>query len=149
MLYMTGHEGFRLSDEEVNGLREYLKKGGLLFAEACCGRRAFGESLVRELRRVLPGHVLSPVPANSPLFSMPNVVREVGVTPALAAHLGNRPMVSPELQAIEMDGHYSVIFSPYGLAGGWELSPNPYAHGYDNAGSLALGENICMYAITQ
>jgi hypothetical protein len=53
------------------------------------------------------------------------------------------------LLGIEIDGHIAVIYSPVGMAGGWEMSQSPYAHGYDAAGSLLLGQNILMYAITQ
>ncbi len=149
LLYMTGHEDFRLKSEEVAALRQYLQKGGLLFAEACCGRKAFDAAFRRELAKIMPGAALEPVPAGAPVFSLPNKLTAMGVTPALAAQLGNRFTVPPTLLAVQKDGHYAVIFSPYGLAGGWELSQNPYALGYDDAGAMALGENILLYAITQ
>jgi len=34
------------------------------------------------------------------------------------------------------------------MCGGWEMAQNPYALGYDDAGSLSLGENILMHTIT-
>ena len=80
---------------------------------------------------------------------MPNKIGTLGVTPALATQLGNKSAVEAKLLGVEMEGHYGVIYSPFGMAGGWELSQNPYAFGYDEAGALALGENILMYAITQ
>jgi len=58
-------------------------------------------------------------------------------------------MMAPSLWGLKVDEHYAVLYSPYGLAGGWEMSPNPYALAYDPAGSLALGENVLLYAITQ
>ena len=63
--------------------------------------------------------------------------------------MGNKSTVEPSLLGIKNEGHYAVIYSPYGMGGGWELSQNPYAHGYDDAGSIALAENILMYGITQ
>ena len=42
-----------------------------------------------------------------------------------------------------------MLYSPYGMCGGWELAQNPYALGYDDPSSIALGENILMYGITQ
>jgi len=39
-IYMTGHRDFRFSDAEVAALRRYLKAGGFLMADACCGRQA-------------------------------------------------------------------------------------------------------------
>jgi hypothetical protein len=61
LIYMTGHEDFRLSEAEVKGLRDYLQRGGTLFAEACCGRRGFDQAFRRELRRALPDATLAPM----------------------------------------------------------------------------------------
>lgn len=149
VLYVTGHEDFRLGEAEVNGLREYLKKGGLLIAEACCGRKAFDAAFRRELARVAPGATLAQIPPQHAIFALPNKVTSVGVTPALSVQLGNRSTVDPRLLGLDMDDHLAVVYSPFGMAGGWELSQSPYAFGYDDAGSLALGENVLMYAITQ
>ncbi len=149
ILYVTGHEDFRLSAAEITGLREYLKNGGLLFAEACDGRRAFDAAFRRELAKVLPGESLSRIGSGDQIYSMPNKVTGLAVTPALAAKLGNKSLVAPELYAVDINGHHAVIYSSLGLCGGWELSQNPYSFGYDNAGSLALGVNILFYAITQ
>jgi hypothetical protein len=44
LLYMTGHESITLNDDEIARLRRYLAQGGMLFAEACCGRKGFDAS---------------------------------------------------------------------------------------------------------
>jgi pimeloyl-ACP methyl ester carboxylesterase len=148
VLYMHGHEDFVLTDPEVAALREYLKNGGLLMAEACCGRQDFANAFVREMRKVFPGRELEPVSPESPIFSIPNKITQVGVTPALEAKEGS-PAMAPKLLGIQQDGHYSVVFSPYGLIAGWEMSPDPYSLSLDPSGALALGENLLMYAVTQ
>ncbi len=149
LLYITGHEQFKLNINEAKMLRQYLLNGGTVFAEACCGRQGFDASFRKILRGVLPGKELAPVPANHQIFSYPNNIERVGVTHALAAKLKNQSSVRPHLLGIKIDGHYAVIYSRYGLAGGWELSPNPYSHSYDASGATALGQNILLYAITQ
>jgi hypothetical protein len=149
LLYMTGHEDFRLQAAELAGLRDYLNKGGLLFAEACCGREAFDAAFRLAMSKIFPDQTLKAIPLSSLIFSLPNRVAQLGVTPALAAQLGNRSTVEPKLLGIEKDGHYVVVYTPYGMAGGWELAQNPYAHGYEDSSAIALGENILMYAITQ
>lgn len=149
LLYMTGHEDFTLKEAEARNLREYLQKGGLLFAEACCGRRAFDQAFRREMRKVLPESPLAPLAAGDALFHLPNRIDLLGVTPALAAQSGNKSAVAPRIEAADVGGHFAVIYSPFGLAGGWELAQNPYGLGYNDTGALALGENILMYAVTQ
>lgn len=148
MLYITGHESFQLNTAEIRNLREYLKKGGFLMAEACCGRKGFDAAFMREMKKVLPEHPLRPIPIQDQLFTLPNAIRSVGITPALASQMSAKTTIPPKLLGIDINGYYAVIYSPYGLAGGWEMSQNPYALGYDDAGSLSIGENILMYAIT-
>lgn len=148
LIYITGHENFFLRQEELAGLREYLLSGGFLFAEACCGRKGFDLAFRAQMNRLLPEYPLRPIPAESAVFALPNRIEQVAVTPALAAQVKSAT-VRARLEAIEIDGHYAVIYSPFGMAGGWEMSQNPYAHGYDASGSVLLGQNILMYAITQ
>jgi hypothetical protein len=148
LLYMTGHEDFRLQPAEIAALREYLNKGGTIFAEACCGRVSFDRAFREVMLKVLPGQPLAPVASNSKLFSLPNKLNALGVTPALAAHLGNRSTTSVNLLGIDIGGHTAVIYSPYGLAGGWELSQDPYSYAYEESAAMALGENVLMYVMT-
>jgi hypothetical protein len=91
---------------------------------------------------------LKPISPGAFLFSQPNKIGRLGVTPALGQHLGSSA-IEPNLLGVEKDGHFQVIYSPYGMAGGWELSQNPYANGYEDSGAIALGENILFYSITQ
>ena len=149
LLYITGHEDFHLQPAEAAALRQYLQKGGMIFAEACCGRKAFDAAFRRELAQVLPGETLAPISTDTAVFTMPNKVTRVGGTPALTALLGNKLSTEPKLFGVSVEGHYAVIYSPYGMSGGWELSQNPYSCGYDDASAIAVGENILMYGITQ
>lgn len=148
VLYLTGHEYFELSGKEMTMLREYLASGGFLFAEACCGRKGFDLAFRRIMKQVFPSHPLQRIDPNGSLFRIPNDVRAVGVTPTLAADLGKNA-TTPRLEGIDMDDHFAVIYSPYGLAGGWEMSQSPYAHGCNAVGSLQIGQNVLMYAVTQ
>lgn len=148
ILYITGHETFQLSDAETQNLREYLNKGGFLLAEACCGRRAFNAAFLREMKKVFPDRSLSPLPPESPLFSLPNRIKTIGITPALSSQLGGKTTIAPNLLSLELNGQAAAIYSPYGMCGGWEMAQNPYALGYDDAGSLSLGENVLMYTMT-
>ena len=148
LLYLTGHEHFELGDKEMTMLRKYLDSGGFLFAEACCGRKGFDLAFRRLMQQVLPSHALQRIAGNDTLFSIPNDVRTVGVTPTLAADLGKNAS-QPWLEGIDIEGHYAVIYSPLGLAGGWEMSQSPYARGCNSVGSLQIGQNVLMYAVTQ
>jgi hypothetical protein len=148
LLYLTGHEGVTLGEGEIARLRQYLQNGGMLFAEACCGRKGFDASFRALLKKVFPDTPLQPIPPEHSLFSMPNAIGEVGLTAALAAQM-KKTTARPTLLGVEVGGRYTVVYSPYGLAGGWEMSQSPYALGYDEAGSVQIGQNVILHAVTQ
>jgi hypothetical protein len=148
LLYLTGHEFFTMGKSEAVQLKKYLENGGFLFAEACCGRKGFDMAFRQLMTQILPAAPLKAIPAGNPLFQSPNDVKSLGVTPILAQELG-KGSIPPHLEGCEIiPGQYSVIYSPFGMAGGWEMSQSPYAKAYDDVGSQKLGQNILMYAIT-
>ena len=148
LLYLTGHENFQLKPAEAANLKKYLDNGGLLFAEACCGRKGFDLSFRQLMRALYPQNPLQPIPADAPVFREPNDVRAAGVTPGLMQDLG-QASVQPSLEGILIDGHVAVVYSKFGLAGGWEMSQSPYARGYNDVSSIHLGQNILWYSITR
>jgi hypothetical protein len=147
VIYMSGHEDFVLSADEKAGLRRYLENGGMLFAEACCGRKGFDNSFRAMIKAVLPDQPLARIPATASIFKEPNKIAAVGVTPALMQESG-QARTEPMLLGIELKGNYSVIYSPLGLAGGWEMSQSPYARGLNDVGALQIGQNVLMYSVT-
>jgi hypothetical protein len=148
LLYVTGHENFELTANETAPLRQYLLNGGFLFAEACCGRKGFDLAFRAQMNKLFPDKPLQPIPQDDNIFSMPNKIEKTGLTAALAAQI-KTSAAKPALLAIDINGHHAVVYSPYGMAGGWEMSQSPYAYGYDESGSVLLGQNILMYALTQ
>jgi hypothetical protein len=99
------------------------------------------------MQHVLPANPLREIPAGSPVYFTPNDVRKVGVTPMLQQDL-NMTAIAPKLEGVDFNGHYSVIYSPYGMAGCWDMFQSPYALGYNDIEALRLGQNILFYAIT-
>jgi hypothetical protein len=148
LLYLTGHENFTLSKAEAVQLKKYLDNGGFLLAEACCGRKGFDLAFRKIMAELYPAASLRDISLGNVIFSMPNDVQKVGVTPVLQQALGTA-VTNPRLEGVEVNGHIAVIYSPYGMAGGWEMSQSPYARGYDDVSCQRLGQNILMYSVTQ
>ena len=148
LLYLTGHENFDLSEKEILNLRQYLRNGGILCAEACCGRKGFDQAFRRVMQRTLPDSPLRTIRETSRMFNYPYELRTLGVTPTLAQDLG-RNAIPPMIEGVEIDGNLAVVYSRFGMAGGWEMSQSPYARGYDDISSLKLGQCILMHAVTQ
>ena len=98
LLYMTGHREFHWSDEEVGRLQRYLKAGGLLLADACCGRMAFDMAFRREMAKVFPNQKLEKIPADHPIYHCHNEIRSVEYTPRVREDFG--AFNTPELEGI-------------------------------------------------
>ena len=146
ILYMTGHKEFTLTDDEVNNLRRYLAAGGVLVANACCGRRAFDDAFRREIKRVLPDHSLTRIGLDHPVYRSIYPIQQVDYTP-LVRH--EQPgLEAPTLEGISLENQLRVIYSPMGLVNGWSGAPNPYARGYESHDALRMGINILVYAMT-
>lgn len=148
LLYLTGHEAFELSQKEILQLRKYLQSGGFLFAEACCGRKGFDLAFRKVIKAVLPDHPLQAIQPTSKMFQYPHAIQTLAVTPSLAQDLG-KAALPPMLEGVMVDGQIVVVYSRFGMAGGWEMSQSPYARGYDDIGSIKLGQSILMQAVTQ
>ena len=99
------------------------------------------------IRSVLPDKPLARIPLTSGLFKEPNNITAVGVTPALMQDTG-QARTEPVLLGIEINSNYGVIYSPLGLAGGWEMSQSPYARGINDVGAIQMGQNVLMYSVT-
>jgi len=147
VLYMTGHDDFVLAEEEVARLRGFLEAGGVLVADACCGRKAFDLAFRREISRVLPESRLEPLPVEHELYAASGVqVREVEYTPAVRKT--NPELKAPVLEAISLRGTLAVIYSPFDLGCGWEQEECPFCRGVAPRDALRLGASILVYAMT-
>ena len=149
MIYITGHTAFQFTDAERANLAKYLRQGGVVFAESCCGRTEFTRAFRTEIEKVLGGAKLERLPANHLIFAHPNRIQSVQPTPALVERMKSTGRVGPELYGANIHGHLAVIFSPVGLACGWELATCPYCGGLHSKDALALGINILNYAMLQ
>jgi len=146
LLYMTGHHEFAWSAEEVGMLQKYLRGGGMLLADACCGRMAFELAFRRELARVLPGQQLRKLEPDHPLLHCHYDIREVQYTPRVREDFG--PLSAPELEGVTIDGRLVVAFSRFDLGNGWEQFPHAYSYGLKDESALQVGTNVLVYATT-
>lgn len=147
LLYMTGHRDFKLSDVEVQNLRRYLTNGGILLADACCGREAFDRAFRREIAKVFPERKLTPIPLEHPIFHSRYEIKSVTYTP-YALHFKPN-LTQPTFEGISLMGDdLAVIYSPYMLGSAWDGCERPYAKGYATRDALKLGMNILVYAMT-
>jgi hypothetical protein len=146
VLYMTGFRDFAFAPKEVQQLKAYLENGGVLIADAAAGSRAFDAAFRRELKRVLPDGKLQTLPLDSPVYQMPNRIRTVEYSDVVKAQ--NPKLNAPVLEGVQINGQLGVIYSPLGLASGWEQLGYAFNRGYSDADALKLGVNLFTYVLT-
>ncbi len=146
LLYMTGHEEFVWSEQEAGFLRNYLKGGGMLVADACCGRLSFDRAFRRELRKVFPETKLEQLPGDHPLYHVHHQIVSVEYTPRVLEDYGQ--LGGPTLEGITLDGRLAVVYSRFDFGNGWEMFDHPYSYGYSMEDSLKIGTNLLVYAVT-
>ena len=146
LLYMTGHREFHFNQEEVGRLQRYLKAGGILLADACCGRMAFDLAFRREIAKVFPGQKLQRLPPDHPLYHCHYDVNRVEYTPRVREDFGR--LSAPELEGLTVDGRLAVVYSRFDLGNGWEQFPHAYSYGLKDEAALQIGTNVIVYAMT-
>jgi hypothetical protein len=144
--YMTGHREFAWSDEEATRVKRYLTAGGILLADACCGRMAFDVAFRREIKKVLPDAQLQRLPLDHPLYHCHYDINRVDYTPRVREDFG--PFDTPELEAIALDGRVAVVYSKFDLGNGWEQFLHAYSYGVKDEDALRIGTNAIVYAMT-
>lgn len=146
LLYMTGHRDFRWTREEVGRLQRYLGAGGMLLADACCGRMAFDTAFRREIAKAFPEQKLRRLPPDHPIYHGHYDINRVDYTPRVREDFG--PLDAPRLEGIRLDGRLAVVYSRFDLGNGWEQFPHAYSYGLKDQPALQIGTNVIVYAVT-
>ena len=154
LLYMHGRGGFRLGGAERDRLRTYLENGGVLFADACCGSKAFDAAFRDAIAAILPDRPLTRIPPDHELFSESvaydlSSVRRRG--PAAAGDDGplqTRELVGePVLEGVEIDGRLAVVYSKYDISCALERQSTVACSGYVPEDALKIAINVLRYAV--
>ena len=147
-LFMAGHYGPVLNEEEVVNLREHLTKGGFLFATSCCGNASFTRNLEREMRKVFPDNELKPLPPEHPVFQTFYAIEEAKCL--FGTNETDARMERPQLRGIDVDGRTVAIFSPLALTCGWTRRATCTASckRFATGDAFRIGVNVIIYALT-
>jgi len=157
VVFMHGRNAFHLTDGERQALREYVQRGGLLFADAICGSEAFAESFRREMGLIFPKNPLESIPPRDPIWtdkyggSNLKTVTRLDPQPGRA----DEPMktakrqVPPDLKGVRFNDRYGVIFSEFDLSCALEKHESMECRGYTRDDAARIGLNVLRYAIQQ
>ena len=137
IVFMTGHGNVAFSEEERRCLRQYLLKGGMLFADDNYGLEV---SFRREMSTLFPNLPMTPLAKNHGLFS--SHYRMAEGLPKIHQHDGK----PASAHGIEYENRMLVLFTlESDLGNGWEdigTYPDPPEK---HEAALRMGVNVIAY----
>lgn len=130
-VFLTGTRDFRLTDAEVENLRNYIRCGGAVWGDSSVpGRRsAFDIAFRREMKRVLADRdkQFEPLPADHPIFSQGYYKKLT----SLPAGINN---YSEPVEVLRYGGEVAVIHTLNDYGDMWQI-------GLDKNGRIDLSKN--------
>jgi hypothetical protein len=156
-LYMHGRGTFSYGNDEraLENLRANLQTGGLLFADACCGKKAFDASFRELVAKLFPDKKLEPIPLNDELFGKElngepiTTVRCRRERADQAGPEGGFRDVPPFLEGIKLHNRWAVIYSKYDIGCALEKHQSTDCLGHDYPSAVKLGTAVVLYALTR
>jgi hypothetical protein len=149
-VYMHGRSKFDVAADDLKDLRFNLKSGGLLFADACCGKEAFDGSFRKFVANLLPGMKLEHVPANDPLFgkALGGVALTESTIKCRTAVGGELKRMAPYLEGVRHEGRWIVLYSKYDIGCALEKHQSPDCRGYDPESARKIARAAALYALS-
>lgn len=135
MLFITGHDGIRFSDEEIKNLRKYLENGGFLYVDDDYG---LDSAFRREIKRVFPEYELLEIPPDHPIF---HIFYDIPL-PKVHEHYPG----PPKAYGIFIRGRLAVLYTwNSNVSDGWT---DRYGDPQDiREKAIRMGINILYYAL--
>jgi hypothetical protein len=156
LVYMHGRYRFQFPKQQQEALKDYLSRGGVLFADACCGSSNFDRSFRDLMRQMYPDQELKQIPAEHEIFSeaighkIEKTTRRRLVPNQENAALAMRTEQGPPiLEGIEIDGRYAVIYSRYDISCALEHQASLSCDGYIEEDAAKIAVNVVLYAMLQ
>lgn len=156
VLYMHGRNKFSLKTTDHQRLREYVARGGVLFADSCCGAKPFDKSFRELIPAVFEGRKLERIPVTHELFTekfgwdIRRLKRRVseGTEAVAGAGFVVRDL-EPYLEGLEIDGRLAVIYSRYDISCALERQAAGNCEGYIPEDAVKLATNIILYTLLE
>jgi Domain of unknown function (DUF4159) len=143
---MHGRGSFEIDDLDL--IRANLQTGGLLFADACCGKQPFRDSFQAFVRKLFPERKLEPIPGDDELYGKDlNGSAITKVRCRRERGEAGYKDVAPALEGIKIDGRWVVIYSPFDIGCALEKHQSSDCLGYDHASALRLASAAALYAL--
>ncbi len=143
ILFFSGVRSIKFSPQEIELLRNYVLRGGMIVADSIAGSPYFYDSFRAAMEQAFPDVGFRKIPADHPIYHMMTDVDKVNVSK-------NPGVTAPELEGMYMFSRVGVVLSRYGLGCGWDGHAVPLlrqAEYYDVNSADKIGINLIAYAV--
>ncbi len=151
-LYMHGRTRFTMDANELENLRSHFETGGMLFADACCGKKEFDEAFRDMVKKLYPDKKLEIIPEDDLLYSEKltgEAIRMVRCRTEKEDGSANDKFVEikPQLEGLKIDGRWVIIYSRYDIGCALEKNKSSACLGYHPDDAARLAAAALMYSL--
>ncbi|MEW6213012.1 MAG: DUF4159 domain-containing protein [Acidobacteriota bacterium] len=141
--YLCEVGDMELSDEEIQGMREYLLRGGFVMVDDFRGRWEM-ENLLAHIKRALPEFEAKPLDVSHPIFNCFFSIKSLDVRPTYGR---GRPV---EFWGVEdKNGRLMMVINyNYDASDYWQWSNDPFNPIEETNTAYKFGVNYVFYALT-
>lgn len=143
VLFFSGVRGIKFSARDMELLRGYVLRGGMIVADSIAGSPYFYDSFRAAMEQMLPETQFRSIPIDHPIYHMI-------LNTEKATYSKNVNLDRPALEGMYVYSRVGVVLSKYGLGCGWdghEVPLLPQAQYYHPASAERIGINLIAYAI--
>ncbi|QVL34870.1 DUF4159 domain-containing protein [Telmatocola sphagniphila] len=151
-LYMHGRKKFTYDDEELRNVRGALTTGGVLFADACCGKKEFDTAFREFIAKVFPNERLQRISTEDFLFSESLNGAKIESVRCRTEKPDGSPnaefeTMPPFLEGIKINGRWVVIYSKYDIGCALEKHKSSACMGHDFDSALKIASAALLYSL--
>ncbi|MEP7339308.1 MAG: DUF4159 domain-containing protein [Acidobacteriota bacterium] len=138
-----------LSDKEIDGMREYLKRGGFLLVDDFRRPVEF-VNFEQNVKRAFPELELKKLDASHPIFNCFFSIKADDVKPVYGGGYVSNTTLNPEFWGLEDEtGRLMMIVNyNYDVSDFWQFSDNPFRPIEETNDAYKFGVNYIIYALT-
>jgi len=142
ILYITSVEPYIPGKKIKKKLKEYLERGGFIWANASSGSPEFTKNFVSLMSEIFPERNLYPLYSNHPLKNCFYPLENLTILDN-----GKKKKAPLNLRILNIGCRAAVILSPYDLGCGWAMHTHPWGVRYIPEDAVKIGINMTVYSL--
>jgi hypothetical protein len=143
ILFFSGSRTIKFTDAQIEQLRTYVLRGGMVIADNIAGSPYFYAAFKKGMEQAFPENPWREVPLDHPVYHM---MADVAKVKFPKNHDADRPLI----EGMYFFSRVGVVISKYGLGCGWDDREVPFlsqAVYYDAVSASKIGVNLMAYAV--